>query len=130
MRPTAIAFCLVVASGLILSAATGGTAESRLDGIKLPPGFRVALYAEVPDARSMTLGEKGTLFVGTRKGEVYAVLPGDTAEGTHRVVTIARGLDSPNGVAFRGGALYVPVGAPCNVCERDDPRYASAGGDP
>jgi glucose/arabinose dehydrogenase len=23
------------------------------------------------------------------------------------------------------GLLYVPVGAPCNVCERDDPRYAS-----
>jgi glucose/arabinose dehydrogenase len=23
------------------------------------------------------------------------------------------------------GRLYVPVGAPCNVCERDDPRFAS-----
>lgn len=23
------------------------------------------------------------------------------------------------------GKLYVPVGAPCNVCEEDDPRYAS-----
>ena len=23
------------------------------------------------------------------------------------------------------GKLYVPVGAPCNVCERDDPRYAT-----
>ena len=23
------------------------------------------------------------------------------------------------------GLLYVPVGAPCNVCERNDPRYAS-----
>ena len=23
------------------------------------------------------------------------------------------------------GRLYVPVGAPCNVCEREDPRYAS-----
>jgi glucose/arabinose dehydrogenase len=23
------------------------------------------------------------------------------------------------------GLLYVPVGAPCNVCEREDPRYAS-----
>jgi glucose/arabinose dehydrogenase len=23
------------------------------------------------------------------------------------------------------GKLYVPVGAPCNVCEREDPRYAS-----
>lgn len=23
------------------------------------------------------------------------------------------------------GMLYVPVGAPCNICQRDDPRYAS-----
>jgi glucose/arabinose dehydrogenase len=23
------------------------------------------------------------------------------------------------------GMLYVPIGAPCNICERDDPRYAS-----
>ncbi len=107
MRPTAIAFCIVAAFGVLLSAATGGSAERRLGDIKLPPGFRIAPYAEVPNARSMTLGERGTLFVGTRRGEVYAVLPGDTPEGTHRVVTIARKLSSPNGVAFRGGALYV-----------------------
>ena len=92
MRPTAVVVCIVAAFGVLLSAATGGTAEPRLGDIKLPPGFRIAPYADVPNARSMTLGEKGTLFVGTRKGEVYAVLPGDTAEGTHRVVTIARKL--------------------------------------
>jgi glucose/arabinose dehydrogenase len=160
---------------MLLFGATGCSAEARLGDIKLPPGFRIAPYAEVPNARSMTLGERGTLFVGTRKGEVFAVLPGETAEGIHRVVTIARNLHSPNGVAFRGGALYVaeigrvlrydgiesrlssppgpvivnesfpkdehhgwkfirfgpdgmlyiPVGAPCNVCERTDPRYAA-----
>ena len=107
MRPTAVVSCIVAAFGVLLSAATGGTAERRLGDIKLPPGFRIALYAEVPNARSMTLGERGTLFVGTRRGEVYAVLPGDSPDGTHRVVTIARKLNSPNGVAFRGGALYV-----------------------
>src|SRR3990170_4282726 len=173
MRPAAVVSCIVAAFWVLLSAATGGTAERRLGDIKLPPGFRIATYAEVPSARSMTLGERGTLFVGTRKGEVYAVLPGETAEGPHRTVAIARGLHSPNGVAFHAGALYVaeigrilrydgiegrlsdppkpvivndgfpkdehhgwkfirfgpdgmlyiPVGAPCNVCERTDPRY-------
>ena len=37
--------------------------------------------------------------------------------------------DTHHGWKFLGigpdGLLYVPVGAPCNVCERDDPRYAS-----
>ncbi|MGB7630076.1 MAG: hypothetical protein WBM29_03225, partial [Candidatus Deferrimicrobium sp.] len=175
VRLTAVAACVVAAFGMVLSAATGGVAETRLGDIKLPPGFRIAPYAEVPDARSMTLGEKGTLFVGTQKGEVYAVLPGEAAEETHRVVTIARNLHTPNGVAFRGSALYVaeisrilrydgiesrltsppspvvvnenfpkdehhgwkfirfgpdgmlyiPVGAPCNICRRADPRYAA-----
>ncbi len=167
------------AAALALLLFASGTAESGpdlpLDGIRLPRGFRIAAYAEVPGARSMTLGERGTLFVGTRKGSVYAVLPGKTAEGLHEVATVARDLTQPNGVAFRGGALYVaeigrvlrfdgiesrlssppepvvvneafpkdthhgwkfiafgpdgmlyvPVGAPCNVCERADPRYAA-----
>ena len=45
--------------------------KRRLGDIKLPPGFRIAPYAEVPNARSMTLGEKGTLFVGTRDEGKY-----------------------------------------------------------
>ncbi len=71
----AAASCIAAAIGMMLSATTGAAAEARLDAVKLPPGFRIALYAEVPNARSMAFGEKGTLFVGTRKREVYAVLP-------------------------------------------------------
>jgi len=107
VRPKAVWYSIVAAFGMLLFGATGCSAEARPGDIKLPPGFRIAPYAEVPNARSMTLGERDTLFVGTRKGEVFAVLPGETAEGIHRVVTIARNLHSPNGVAFRGGALYV-----------------------
>jgi glucose/arabinose dehydrogenase len=175
VRSAAVLSSAVAVIGMSLFGATGCTAAERLDEIRLPPNFRIAAYAEVPNARSMTLGAKGTLFVGTRKGEVHAVLPGGTAEGMHRTVTIARGLHSPNGVAFCAGALYVaeigrilryddiearlsdppvpvvvndafpkdehhgwkfirfgpdgllyiPVGAPCNVCERSDPRYAA-----
>ena len=50
-------------------------ADIQLDKIRLPPGFSISLFAEdVPNARSMTLGAKGTLFVGTRSaGRVYAL---------------------------------------------------------
>ncbi len=77
-----------------------------LDRIKLPPGFRIALWAEgLPNARSITVGRKGTVFVGTRLvGNVYAVIDrGDRRE----VKVIARGLHRPNGVAFGQGSLYV-----------------------
>lgn len=124
----------------------------------------------------MTLGANGTVFVGNRSGgTVYAVVDTDRNGKADTVHTIATGLDAPNGVAFREGALYVaeisrilrfdeiernldrppkpvvvndeypkdrshgwkfiafgpdgklyvPVGAPCNICERSDPIYAS-----
>ena len=78
-------------------------AAPRLDQIKLPPGFRITVYAEsVAGARSLALGERGTLFVGSSEGSVYAIAPGG---GAARV--IARGLNAPHGVAFHQGALYV-----------------------
>ena len=148
-----------------------------LNEIQLPPGFEISIYASnVENARSMTLGEKGTLFVGTRKaGKVYAIVDRNRDSKADEIFTLAKGLNMPNGVAFRDGALYVaevnrilrydniearlnnppipvilredfpsdrhhgwkfirfgpdgmlyiPVGAPCNNCERADERYAT-----
>jgi len=75
--------------------------------IKVPPGFKVELWAAgIHNARAMTLGTKGTLFVSSRLpgGNVYAVV--DKA-GKREVKVIAQKLDMPNGVAFRDGTLYV-----------------------
>lgn len=147
-----------------------------LDKIKLPPGFKISVYAEVPNARSMCWGEKGTLFVGNRtRDNVYAVRDENKDGFAEKVYTIASGLNMPCGVAFRNGSLfvaevnrilrfdniennlsnppkaavvteqypsdkhhgwkfiafgpdgklYVPVGAPCNICEKENPVYAS-----
>ena len=77
-------------------------------GLVVPPGFSIeVLTDQVPNARSMTLGEQGTLFVSTRKlGKVYALTDLESAAGPV-VTTIGEGLNVPNGVAFRDGALYV-----------------------
>jgi glucose/arabinose dehydrogenase len=75
--------------------------------IKVPPGFKVELWASgLHNARAMTLGSQGTLFVSSRLpgGSVYAVV--DKA-GKREVKVIAQKLDMPNGVAFRDGTLYV-----------------------
>jgi glucose/arabinose dehydrogenase len=149
-----------------------------LDQIKLPPGFSIELFASgVRNARQMALGDKGTLFVGSRTaGRVYAVVDSNGDRKADRVHTIATELNNPSGIAFRNGALYVaevsrvirfdgieskletppepaivndklptershgwkylgfgpdgmlyvPVGAPCNICDRkDDERFAT-----
>jgi glucose/arabinose dehydrogenase len=80
-----------------------------LEHIKLPPGFEISLYASgVENARSMTLSPNGTLFVGTSSaGNVYAIVDRNKDHQADEVITLAQGLNSPNGVAFRDGALYV-----------------------
>jgi glucose/arabinose dehydrogenase len=165
-------------------AAAGGGAHLPLGTLHLQPGFSIAVVTEqIPGARSMALSPHGILYVGSRdEGKVYAVLgavpPAPDGRGA-RVVTLASGLDMPNGVAWRDGALYVaevsrllrydgideralhpertaaaprvlydgyprehhhgwkfirfgpdgllyvPVGAPCNICQPDKPVYAA-----
>ena len=80
--------------------------EAIVGKIKLPPGFKIAVYVSgIDQARQMALGDNGTLFVGTfDKGKVNAVVD----EGGKKVVkTIITGLRMATGVAFRDGALYV-----------------------
>src|SRR6476619_1189361 len=74
--------------------------------IKLPPGFKIEVYAPgVLAARQMAWGDKGTLFVGSfGLGNVYAIKDND---GKKEVKTILKGLNMPTGLAFKDGALYV-----------------------
>src|SRR5437764_10294862 len=44
-----------------------------VDQIKLPPHFKMGVFAEVPGARSLCESPLGTLFVGTMSGDVYAL---------------------------------------------------------
>jgi glucose/arabinose dehydrogenase len=153
--------------------------QEELPDIKLPPGFHISYFAKgIENARSMTMGDNGTIFVGNRDGDnVYALVDKDNdgvAEETHIVAT---GMNTPNGVAFKDGSLYIaeisklwridnieaklkdhakpvlvydklptdkhhgwkyiafgpdgklyiPIGAPCNICDdvKEDERYAS-----
>jgi glucose/arabinose dehydrogenase len=85
-------------------------AKPHPDRIKLPPGFSIALWAEnIRGPRAMTLASDGTVFVGTWNagGNVYALADRNKDGKADAVITIASGLMSPNGVAFKDGTLYV-----------------------
>lgn len=147
-----------------------------LDKIKLPAGFKIDVYAEVNNARSLAISPSGIIYVGNRDGDkVYAIKDTDGDFKADKKWTIASGLNMPNGVAFKDGdlyvaemtriikfpgiesklnnpgqpvvvndqypkqdghgwkyiafgpdgKLYVPVGAPCNICEPKEEIYAS-----
>ena len=142
---------LRICAGLLALCAHAATAQHLpLESIKLPPGFEIGVFAgDVPGARSLAVGQGNVVFAGSHsEGRVYAVRYRDARAA--QVITIASGLNMPNGVALRDGALYVhpavvtdrfprethhgwkfirfgpdgrlyvPVGAPCNVCEPDE----------
>lgn len=74
--------------------------------LKLPPGFNIEVYASgIGNARSLRVGDKGTVFVGTRFGnKVSAIVKKD---GKTEVKTVAEGLYRPNGLAYHKGTLYI-----------------------
>src|SRR5262245_59010864 len=77
-----------------------------IDKIKLPAGFKAEVWSSGhAAARTMVMGDKGTLFMGTRTiGRVYAITEKD-GKREHKV--IIQGLTQPNGLAFKNGSLYV-----------------------
>lgn len=174
-RSNAILICLLAA--VSITGCSAQPAEGNLHLIDLPEGFKIEIYAEdVPNARSMALGEDGTLYVGSRTaGNVYALLDTNQDNTIDKRITLAMALRQPNGVAVKDGdlyfaeiskvwrirdiasklqdnpekelvfdklpndehhgwkyiafgpdgKLYVPIGAPCNVCDEEDERYST-----
>ena len=105
--PFARAVLLAAAALLPNGAAIAQPAALPVQSIRLPPGFAIEVLVDnVPNARAMAWGARGTLFVGSRAaGKVYAVQfrPGERP----RTTVIAAGLEMPVGVAVRDGSLYV-----------------------
>jgi glucose/arabinose dehydrogenase len=77
-----------------------------IDKLKVPPGFRLEVYASgIFNARELAVGDKGTVFVGTRFGNrIHAIV---THDGQREIKVVASGLKRPNGVALHHGTLYV-----------------------
>ncbi|HLC40892.1 MAG TPA: sorbosone dehydrogenase family protein [Methylomirabilota bacterium] len=85
-------------------------AESQdLSSIKLPPGFVISTFAKgLGSARFMALDPNGTLVVSiTRGGKVLALPDRDGNGRADTQVVILDDLDSPHGLAFQQGFLYV-----------------------
>ena len=94
---------------------TGPNADAlrrNLKNIKLPPGFKIDLYAVVPDARHMAVAPStNMLFVGTRKSTVWAVTnrnSGDMATEVKPFAPSAK-FHVPNGVCWTKDGFLIVV---------------------
>lgn len=156
---------------LVIVTSLTACAKTPAQTLEVPSGFEIAVFRdEVPAARAMALGTRGTVFVGSNSaGKVYALTDADHHGQAERMRVVASGLKKPLGVAFHAGdlyisdidrilklrdieehldqpptpevitdrlpdkthhggrfiafgpngKLYVAIGAPCNVCDRD-----------
>ena len=94
---------------------TGRRADSiraNLKNIKMPPGFKIDLYAVVPDARHMAVAPStNMLFVSTRKTTVWAVTDRDSDGAADEVKSFAPSLKftNPNGVCWTKDGFLIVV---------------------
>lgn len=85
--------------------------QKTLERIKMPSGFKIDLYAIVPDARHMAVDPQGfVVIVGTRKNDVWAVTDRNKDRVADEVKRFAPSLDLtiPNGPCFsKDGFLFI-----------------------
>jgi glucose/arabinose dehydrogenase len=85
--------------------------RNNLKKVKLPDGFKIELFAIVPDARHMAVAPStNMLFVGTRKTTVWAVTDRNSDNVADEVKSFAPSLkfSNPNGVCWtKDGFLIV-----------------------
>jgi glucose/arabinose dehydrogenase len=82
-----------------------------IPNIKLPPGFKIELFAVVPDARNMAVSRnKGAVWIGTRKTRVWQATDRDMDNVADTVEQFAPtvSFDIPNGPCYSAdGHLYI-----------------------
>src|SRR5688572_31619818 len=94
---------------------TGKNADAiraNLRKINLPPGFRIELFAIVPDARHMAVANSTNMvFVGTRKTTLWAVTDRNSDGVADEVKPFAPSLNfkQPNGVCWTKDGFLIVV---------------------
>jgi len=86
--------------------------RENLKRVKLPPGFKIDLFAIVPDARHMAVAPStNMLFVGTRKTTVWAVTDRNSHGVADEVKSFAPSLKftNPNAVCWTKDGFLVVV---------------------
>ena len=99
---------------------TADAIRENLKRIKLPEGFRIDLYAVVPDARHMAVGpSSGVVFVGTRKTDLWAVTDRTKNRTADEVKRFAPAISFT-----QPGPCFSPDGF---LCRRAQPRAGVPG---
>lgn len=108
LRPFAyfVAICILTGCASATDSLKPGDSVS---AIHVPEGFKVTVFAgPLEDARSMTLADDGTIYVGSRDaGNVYAIRDSNLDGVADESRLLVKDLIFPNGLAILKGDLYI-----------------------
>ncbi len=104
-----LAASLLVAFGTLGCGSAGALpARDLLAKLRLPPGYRIEIFAQVPDVRTRAVAaDMGLVVVGTAGDALYVVADRDGDGRAEDARAVASGLRAPHGIAYHEGFLYV-----------------------
>ena len=127
--PNARQMALTEQGLLLVGTRRHGTVWAIPDALSDKPGPVVAVLSDLSMPSGLAVAD-GDLYIGA-KNEVIRVRDIDTSYPQAAPEYVTRSLPDKrhHGWKYLGfgpdGRLYLPVGAPCNICLSDDPRFAT-----
>ncbi len=109
MNNKTMSYKFVLALTILISSSMSVGVQADQPMISVTKGFGLSLYAsDVGDAKQITVGEKGTLFVGSYKsGTIQALVDSNNDGRVDKRYVVAKGLEYPEALTFHNGDLYV-----------------------
>ena len=90
--------------------ASAGEFDAILSRINLPPGFEISVFATTPKPRSLVFAAPlNMVFVGSYQGTIHSLVDSNADGVADEILRRADGLNTPNGIAYFDGKLFVAL---------------------
>jgi len=87
-----------------------GEFDPILSRINLPPGFEISVFATTPKPRSLVVAAPlNMVFVGSYQGTIHSLVDSNADGVADEILRRADGLNTPNGIAYFDGKLFVAL---------------------
>jgi Raf kinase inhibitor-like YbhB/YbcL family protein len=81
--------------------------DERIGQLKLPPGFRIARFAELSNPRMMAVAPDGTVYISQREPGTLVMLRDVNSDGIADVQKVVAQKQMLHGVAVHDGTIYL-----------------------
>ncbi len=108
MRSLLVSAAMTLLAFLTVACANAESKSEVPDGLSLPPGYSLEVFASLGGPRQMAVAEDlGMVFVSTAGRQVWVIHDDDRDARPDALRPVLSGLNAPHGIAYKDGFLYV-----------------------